>query len=442
MRSIMCSLLFLVSLTTLAFAQEKLKTHAELIAANPNDAYEWQEYWRQQAAKVGRAVANDRATTVRLMEEVEGMLAKHQATAPQAAQMQMQIAAWLEMWKSTIEANPATSGEAAKQLLQKPDDSKALTAYLRQAGQEIASGLQLAPDLAELQIKTLQAHVAQVKAAAKEESRSAIDKEVANIVEALKLQLAAIRKRENDQSKDATPLKLETWLQGTPVTDADLQGKVVIINFWAPWCPYCTKLAPRLAAWHEKYADRGLVIVGVTDYSNAEWNDAAQRAERVAGKKVPPDDEHKAMTKYAEVHGWKFPIAVDNKNQKLAKFYGPRGVPALFLIDQRGQVRLTAGQGAESEQQMTEALERLLPEPLEGSPVATTNAPPTAQRAVARLWSDVSGKFKIQAELVSYDKETVRLKKADGNEIAVPRSRLSAADQAFLDSLPAAATNP
>jgi hypothetical protein len=62
--------------------------------------------------------------------------------------------------------------------------------------------------------------------------------------------------------------------------------------------------------------------------------------------------------------------------------------------------------------------------------------------APAREWSDATGKFKIQGELVAVRAGKVILEKADGKIISVPLEKLSAADQAFLKSLEKPAETP
>jgi thiol-disulfide isomerase/thioredoxin len=66
------------------------------------------------------------------------------------------------------------------------------------------------------------------------------------------------------RSPDLYPLtRAMTWLNSPPLTDADLQGKVVLIEFWTYSCINWLRTLPYVRAWAEKYKDQGLVVIGV-----------------------------------------------------------------------------------------------------------------------------------------------------------------------------------
>jgi thiol-disulfide isomerase/thioredoxin len=63
----------------------------------------------------------------------------------------------------------------------------------------------------------------------------------------------------------APEIKADDWLNTKPLTLAKLRGKIVIVEFWATWCPPCRKSIPHLIKLHEKYKDKGVVLVSLTN---------------------------------------------------------------------------------------------------------------------------------------------------------------------------------
>ena len=53
------------------------------------------------------------------------------------------------------------------------------------------------------------------------------------------------------------------WLNSPPLTNEQLKGKVVLIDFWTYSCINCLRTIPYVRAWAEKYKDQGLVVIGV-----------------------------------------------------------------------------------------------------------------------------------------------------------------------------------
>jgi thiol-disulfide isomerase/thioredoxin len=62
------------------------------------------------------------------------------------------------------------------------------------------------------------------------------------------------------------PLDAAGWLNSnTPLTAKDVRGQIVAIDFWASWCSECALDLPKLIAFHQRYRDKGVVLVGLTD---------------------------------------------------------------------------------------------------------------------------------------------------------------------------------
>jgi thiol-disulfide isomerase/thioredoxin len=137
---------------------------------------------------------------------------------------------------------------------------------------------------------------------------------------------------DKSQFKPAPELaKITSYINSQPITLADLRGKVVLVDFWTYSCINCIRTIPYLNAWHEKYADDGLVIVGIhtpefefeKDYNNV-----------------------KAAVEKFDI---KYPIAQDNEKDTWNAYenlYWPRK----YLIDTEGYIRYDhIGEGAYAE---------------------------------------------------------------------------------------------
>lgn len=108
--------------------------------------------------------------------------------------------------------------------------------------------------------------------------------------------------------KPAPPLEVEKWVgEKQPA----LEGKFVLVDFWATWSAPCRKIIPQFNSWQEQYTN--LVVVGLSQQSEDE----------VAGFNDPKIE---------------FPRAIDTKG-RMAKAAGATSVPFVLLIDPKGIVR-------------------------------------------------------------------------------------------------------
>jgi len=163
------------------------------------------------------------------------------------------------------------------------------------------------------------------------------------------------------------------WLNAPPLTNEQLRGKVVLVDFWTYSCINCIRTMPYLRAWAAKYRDQGLVVLGVhTPEFAFEKNLANVR---------------KAIGDFGVV----YPVAVDN-DYAIWRAFSNEYWPAHYLIDASGHIRYRhfgEGQYAETEQ----AIQNLLREAgasgvvMAGAPVAATGAGAEAAPDVGNLRS-------------------------------------------------------
>lgn len=115
---------------------------------------------------------------------------------------------------------------------------------------------------------------------------------------------------------------ITNWINSKPLNLADLDGKVALIDFWTYSCVNCIRTLPYLKQWHEKYADHGLIIIGV---HSPEFNFEAS--------------VHNLQSAVDEF-GIEWAIAQDNEFETW-KAFGNRFWPAKYLIDKQGIIRYT-----------------------------------------------------------------------------------------------------
>ncbi len=123
----------------------------------------------------------------------------------------------------------------------------------------------------------------------------------------------------------APDFRLES-LDGRQVSLVDYAGQVVLLNFWATWCPPCKEEIPAIERAYEAHRDEGFMVLGINEGEALE-----------------------AVRDFADELGITYPVLIDKRGSVAAK-YRRRGLPLTLIVDRDGviQVRhegyLTAGQ--------------------------------------------------------------------------------------------------
>jgi len=119
-----------------------------------------------------------------------------------------------------------------------------------------------------------------------------------------------------DTRRDAAQVLLGATLEdlaGKPQPLAQWRGQVMVVNFWATWCPPCRESIPHLNELHAKYKDRGLVIMGVTDEPSG------------------------VIRKFQRDTPMDYAVGTDSGG-RLNKEMGVEGIPHAFLADASGKI--------------------------------------------------------------------------------------------------------
>jgi len=129
---------------------------------------------------------------------------------------------------------------------------------------------------------------------------------------------------------------ISTWLNSPPLQLEQLRGKVVLVDFWTYTCINCLNHLPAVQDWHEKYKDRGLVVVGVHTPEFAFEKSTKNVQEAIARLKI------------------RHAVAQDNDYATWRAFRNQYW-PAVYLIDKQGRIVWThygEGRYRETEQKI------------------------------------------------------------------------------------------
>ena len=114
------------------------------------------------------------------------------------------------------------------------------------------------------------------------------------------------------------PVDLQfTAVDGSSVDLRALRGNIVLVDFWASWCPDCIRDMPVVRRTYQKYKDKGLTVLGIS------LDKDEQALSNFVAKKLIP------WPQYFDGQGW--------ENQYATK-YGVRAIPEMWLINQRGEL--------------------------------------------------------------------------------------------------------
>jgi thiol-disulfide isomerase/thioredoxin len=99
----------------------------------------------------------------------------------------------------------------------------------------------------------------------------------------------------------------------------DLRGQVVVLDFWATWCPPCQAMVPVLHDLHREWSPRGVAFVGIDSEGG--------------------DDDGSAVHAFLQAHPAPYPIVVDDGSANM--LYKVRALPELVIIGRDGKIRRT-----------------------------------------------------------------------------------------------------
>lgn len=144
---------------------------------------------------------------------------------------------------------------------------------------------------------------------------------------------ACNREKTHHPQQQALPFTLSDT-GATEHSLADYRNKIVMVNFWADWCPSCRKEFPKLQQVYDSLKTSGFEILAVN-----------------AGQSI----EH--VKQIQQEYNLTFPVLLDEES-KIAKIYGVKGLPSSYFIDEKGEIKKVVV-GWMKEQEMIENFNKI-----------------------------------------------------------------------------------
>ncbi len=159
-----------------------------------------------------------------------------------------------------------------------------------------------------------------------------------SIIVAMVLMIIAQPRWVGSQVKERAPDFSLNDIQGAKHSLSDYSGKVVVINFWASWCPECVDELPSLNALYEKYVGKGLIVIGIATDRKRDSVEPLLKRSRVT-----------------------YPIFLNTVGGTLLKQYRIIGLPSTVVIDSNGNItERSAGRTDFGSSDFTRKIESLL----------------------------------------------------------------------------------
>ncbi len=128
-------------------------------------------------------------------------------------------------------------------------------------------------------------------------------------------------------------------IAGRNISLSAFKGKVVLLEFWATWCPPCKASVPAMSALHDKYAQKGFSVIGVSIDTGS--------------------DALEMVRQFASSHNITYPVLL--ANETTPKLYNVTSVPTSFLIGKDGKiVDIFRGYSEEFDKLVAAKIEKLL----------------------------------------------------------------------------------
>lgn len=254
--------------------------------------------------------------------------------AAQAGDVKAELKALIDKITVRLKNNQRSESELAEEI--KGFDA-ILAAHPGEKTEELSQVLAVEASLYATVLGNPEKAVQLIKRAKAEFPATQLGRQADEIVASLEKQAASGQLERSLAVGTVFPEFAEKDTAGRPLVLKDYRGEVVLIDFWATWCPPCREEIPNVVETYQKRHAQGFEIIGVS-------LDKEGTAEKLAA--------------FTQEHGMSWPQFFDGKfwANKLAVQYGVNSIPMTYLLDREGKIIGKNLRGAELDAAVAKAL--------------------------------------------------------------------------------------
>ncbi len=332
----------------------------EAVKKDQNDSAKLNKYFSTEFSAIFQLVQSGKAAKAeQALATLETVIKGLSPDDAKSKQLVGRAKTTIPFFRSQIELARTSAEDLRKKLDANPADIKSLSLLVKKASMELGSLASSKPKVVKEKLTELKTYIAALADKVDDASKKKTILSQTRSLAGIERSIASSLKLAELVGKPAMDLNVKAWVNGSPLTAADMKGKVVLLDFWAVWCGPCIATFPHLREWQEKYGEKDFVMVGLTRYYKYKWNDATGRASK---GDATPEEEHAMLEKFAEHHKIHHRFAVQT-DSKASSYYGVSGIPHVVVIDKEGVVRMVkVGSGPAN----AKAIDGLLKQLLEG----------------------------------------------------------------------------
>jgi uncharacterized protein (TIGR03067 family) len=332
------------------------------LAANPDDKAAYERMMLEANSEIRTMIERQPELARQRIGEVRQLVEQLRPQTTEGVQWARRAVALTDTLSNQLAIAQLSVSQAASEALADPGNLELLRRYQSKLMAEIMPLTRSDPERADELLRDARERIAGIDRESLPESASqtldALDRSLGSMTR----QIEAGRKLAALVGNKAASLQVDAWVNGTELTDDDLRGRVVLLDFWAVWCGPCIATFPHLRHLNETYEADGLTLIGLTRYYNYDWDEEASIAKRETDGEVTPEQEQIMLSRFAQQHSLPYRLAVQ-ADSNLSEYYAVSGIPHVVLIDRQGIVRLVrVGSGEKNAQEVEAMIQTLLSE--------------------------------------------------------------------------------